>query len=287
MKVKAPAEKNFRRAKAKPGRRKARRLRFSWRFVRAMLAAAVVVYGVYWGCALVLNASVLQVNRITVSGNVRLSRGEVQQLAHGLFGANILTADLARFRRAILDSPWVAEAALRRVLPSTVQISVVERQPFGISRLRNQLYLIDRDGTVIDEFGPQYAEFDLPIIDGLVPAPRDGKPAIDPARARLAVRVVDSLAVDPALASRLSQVDVSDAHNAAVLLEDDPALLYLGEEKFRERLTSYLEVAEAIREGVPSDIDYVDLRFGQRVFAGQRKGATGTSGKRSRGDRSY
>lgn len=287
MRVKAPAEKNFRRAKVKPGRRRASPFRLSWRLVRATLATLVVIYGVYRGFALVLNATVLQVSRIAVSGNVRLSRGEVQQLVHGLYGANILTADLDRYRRAILDSPWVAEAALRRVLPSTVEISVVERQPFGISRLRQQLYLVDREGTVIDEFGPQYAEFNLPIIDGLVTAPRDGKPAIDPDRARLAARVVDSLAADPLLASRLSQIDVSDVHNAAVLLDDDPALLYLGEEKFKERLTSYLEVADAIREGVASEIDYVDLRFGQRVFAGQRKGATGTAGRRSKGGRSY
>jgi cell division septal protein FtsQ len=287
MRVKAPAEKNFRRAKVKPGRRKARRFRLSWRLVRVALAAVVVVYGAYRCFALVLNATALQVSRIALSGNVRLSRGEVQQLVHGLRGANILTVDLVRYRRAILDSPWVAEATLRRVLPSTVEISIVERQPFGISRLRHQLYLVDREGTVIDEFGPQYAEFDLPIIDGLVTAPRDGKPAIDPERAQLAAKVVDSLAAEPSLVRRLSQIDVSDVHNAAVLLEDDPALLYLGEEKFRERLKSYLEVADAIREGVPSEIDYVDLRFGQRVFAGQRKGATGTTGKRSRGGRSY
>lgn len=286
MKVKAPAEKNFRRAKVKPGRRKAKQAWLSWRLVRVTLTAAVVIYGVYRACALVLDATALQVDRINVSGNVRLSRGEVQQLAHGLYGANILTVDLARYRRGILDSPWVAEAALRRVLPSTVEISVVERQPFGISRLRHQLYLVDREGTVIDEFGPQYSDFDLPIIDGLVTAPRDGRPAIDPARAHLAARVVDSLAGDPPLARRLSQIDVSDVHNAAVLLDDDPALLYLGEEKFSERLKSYLEVADAIREGVPSEIDYVDLRFGQRVFAGQRKGTTGTARKPSRGGRS-
>ena len=33
---------------------------------------------------------------------------------------------------------------------------------------RRQLYLVDASGDVIDEFGPQYAEFDLPIVDGLV-----------------------------------------------------------------------------------------------------------------------
>ena len=37
----------------------------------------------------------------------------------------------------------------------------------GIGRIGDGLYLIDQRGAIIDEFGPNYAEFDLPIIDGL------------------------------------------------------------------------------------------------------------------------
>ena len=44
----------------------------------------------------------------------------------------------------------------------------------GVCRLNGQLYLVDRTGTLIDEFGPQYADLDLPIIDGLATSPRDG-----------------------------------------------------------------------------------------------------------------
>ena len=171
MKVKAPSEKNFRRAKVKPGRRKAPHAWFSWRILRVVLAASIVSYGVYRGFALVLDAKALQVSRIAVNGTVRLSTGEVQQLVHSLYGAHILTVDLVKHRRALLDSPWVADAALRRVLPSTIEISVLERRPFGISRLGTRLFLVDRHGTLIDEFGPQYAEYDLPIIDGLLRRP--------------------------------------------------------------------------------------------------------------------
>jgi cell division protein FtsQ len=271
MKIKAPTERNFRRAKAKPGRRKTPRSRPIWRAIRALLTMAVVIYGTYRGFSLVLNARMLQVNRIAVHGNVRLSSGEVEQLAHGLIGHNILTADLATHRRALLDSPWVADAALRRVLPSTIEIYLSERRPFGICRLGRQLYLIDPEGVLIDEFGPQYSEFDLPIIDGLVQAPRDGQPAVDPARARFAARVLDSLA-GHALFQRVSQIDVRDLRDAVVLLDDDPALLHVGEERFRERLQAYVEVASALRDRVP-DIDYVDLRFGERVYVRPRGGA--------------
>ena len=196
--------------------------------------------------------------------------------------ARIITAELDRYRARLLESPWVADAALRRLLPSTIEVFVSERQPMGICRLRSQLYLIDRDGTIIDEFGPQYAEFDLPIVDGLVRAPRDREASIDPAGARFAARVIDDLAANRPLLRRVSQIDVSDPHDAVVLLDDDAALLRLGEERFLDRLKGYLEVAAALRERVP-DIDYVDLRFDERVYVRPRGGNSVVPAARTRG----
>ncbi|HYT74546.1 MAG TPA: FtsQ-type POTRA domain-containing protein, partial [Vicinamibacterales bacterium] len=169
MKVKAPAEKNFRRANARPGAKKRPRLTgwLSWRAGRWVVAVVLASYAGYRATELVLHASSLQVRRISIRGNVRLSAGDVQAIVEGLRGSSILTADLSGYRRRLLESPWVADAALRRVLPSTVEVFVSERRPMGLCRMNNALYLVDPHGALIDEFGPQYAEFDLPIIDGL------------------------------------------------------------------------------------------------------------------------
>jgi cell division septal protein FtsQ len=265
MSVRAPAEKNFRRAKVRPVKRRRARGWITWRLVRIAVSSGLVVYAGYRAFDLVLNASTLQVRRLVVTGNARLSTGEIQALVDGLAGSNILRADLGAYRGRLLDSPWVEDAAIRRVLPSTIEVFVSERRPIGLSRLRGQLYLVDRHGTLIDEFGPRYADFDLPIVDGLVRAPGTGEPVIDEARADLAARVIESLAGRQELARRVSQIDVSDAHDAVVLLDDDPALLHLGEERFAERLQYYVELAPVLRQNV-QEIDYVDLRFGERVY---------------------
>jgi cell division protein FtsQ len=270
MSVKAPTEKNFRRSQVKPAKRKGRAW-MSWRSARLVVCGAVVLYAVYRAFGLVVGAPALQVRRIAVRGNVRLSAGEVQTLVDGLRGTSILTANLTAYRQRLLDSPWVADVALRRVLPSTVEVFVSERLPMGLCRLGGQLYLIDRYGMVIDEFGPQYSEFDLPIVDGLVRAPSSGAPALDERRADLAARVIDAIAPRKDLAQRISQIDVTELHDAVVLLEGDSALLHLGETHFLERLQSYVDLSAALRERVP-DIDYVDLRFDERVYV--RPGAT-------------
>jgi cell division protein FtsQ len=281
MKVKAATEKNFRRAKAAPVKRRRGAIRLTWRALRHAASLAFVLYAGWRAAALVLGASPLQVSHVVVRGNVRLSSGEVDALVHNLYGTSILTTDLSALRRRLLESPWVAEVALRRVLPSTIEVVVSERRPIGICRVGSQLYLIDRHGTLIDEFGPEYAEFDLPILDGLIRSPRQGKPMVDETRAELAARVIDAVAGKPEIARRISQIDVRDLHDAVVLLEGDPAMLHLGEERFLERLHSYVQVASALRERIP-DIDYVDLRFEQRVYVRPQRAATG--GKRPSAD---
>jgi len=265
MGVKAATEKNFRRARVKPGKRRASKRHVSWRAARIVATVALVTYATYRACDLVLSAAALRIQHITVKGNARLSEGEVRTLADGIRGTSILTADLTAFRRRLLESPWVADVALRRVLPSTVEVFVSERTPIGLCRIKNQLYLVDRGGTVIDEFGPQYAGFDLPIIDGLVRPPASGQPALDERRADFAARVLEAIAPRTDLARRISQIDVSDLHDAVVLIEGDAALLHLGEDRFLERLQSYIDVASALRDRV-HDIDYVDLRFDDRLY---------------------
>ena len=279
MTVKAPSERNFRRASAKAAKRKRTRLRVSWNAVRRALSVLLFVFGVYQSIAFAFTTPLLRVKRITVHGNVRLSSGEVQALVEDLRGSSILRVDLDAFRQRLVESPWVADVALRRVLPSTVEIFVSERRPVGLCRMGPDLYLIDETGTVIDQFGPQYAEFDLPIIDGLVNHSANAGSAqatIDVGRAELASRVIAALARSQQIAGRLSEVDVTDAHDAVVLLDGDSALLHLGDDKFLERVQSYLELSPALRERV-REIDYVDLRFDPRVYvrpAGDRGRST-------------
>ena len=265
MRVAAPADKRFRRARVTPARR-SRFLQFTWiKAARAAVLLALGLYGVYHVTVLVLNAQALTITRISVSGNSRMSRGEVVALLDGLRGTNMVTADLESWRQKLLGSPWVAEAAIRRVLPGTVAVAISERQPMGIGRVGNDLYLIDDRGGIIDQFGPNYAEFDLPIIDGLAAPPRDNGPLIDEVRAGFAAHVLASLQAHPNLAKRVSELDVRDARDAVLVLKGDTTLVRLGNEQFAERLQSYRDLAPALRERV-AGIDYVDLRVDERVY---------------------
>jgi cell division protein FtsQ len=263
--VAAPADRRFRRAHVKPARRKRAWRALAWLAIRYGLVAAVVSLAIYRGVQVSANAHLLEVDRIVVHGNERLSKGEVLAVLSGLRGESLLWTDLDAWRRRLLSSPWVRDAALRRSLPATVDVVVSERQPIGIGRINGgDMYLVDERGVIIDQYGPQYADLDLPIIDGLAAVNQDGS-LTDERRADLAARLMTALRAKPQVARRVSQIDVTDLHNAAVILSGDPAVIQLGEDQFLQRLQAYLELAPALRERV-ADIDYVDLRFDDRIY---------------------
>lgn len=258
-------DKRFRRAHVKPSRRRSPASKHAWRVARLTALVLLVGYGAYRSVTLIAAASSLQIGHLTVRGHERLATGEVLALVEGLRGQNILTVQLDEWQQKLLSSPWVESATIRRVLPSTVEITVHERRPMGVGRLGNAMYLIDPTGVIIDEYGPAYSDIDLPIIDGLAAAHRAGGVMIDSARAEFAARVLAALAARPELAKRVSQIDVADLHDAVVILDGDPALLRVGDDDFVARLQQYVDLAPALRERLAA-IDYVDLRFDERLY---------------------
>jgi cell division septal protein FtsQ len=283
MPIAAPADRRFRRAHLKPSRKRAGSRSGRWRVAIAIIVVGLAVYSARRAVLMVSSLEVFRVHQIKVRGNHRLSNGEVLAMLDNLRGRSVFAVDLGDWRRALLNSPWVADASLRRTLPSTVDVMILERAPLGIGRISGSLYLVDDRGAVIDEYGPNYADLDLPIIDGLsAHANTPGEDTADAYRALLARRVLDALRVRN-MASQISQIDVSDSRNAVVLLDGDPTLIRLGSERFAERLQSYHELAPALREQVPA-IDYVDLRFDERVYVRPARQKTKKQDRRTKND---
>jgi cell division protein FtsQ len=262
--VPAPADKRFRRSDVRPGRRRGGR-ELVWRIARWAVPIVALVAGGLWLSTAVLGASWLRVSRIIVRGNERLPAAQVEALVAGVVGENILQVDFEKYRLRVMDSPWIASVTLWRQLPSTIEVRVVERSPMAIARLGQQLYLVDDGGVIIDEYDARYRQFDLPIVDGLLRSPSSREPLADADRVRLTGALLQAIGRRPDLRARLSQIDVSRAHDAAVMFDNDAVWLHLGEERFLERLTAYLELAPTLRSRFTS-IDYIDLRFDDRIF---------------------
>lgn len=264
--VTAPADKRFRRAQVKPSTRPRRTGPSPWWRVAALSVAAVgVVSVIAWATASARTAPWLRVQDIRVAGTHRMSEGDVLGVLDELKGRHMFDVDLAEWQDRLHALPWVHDATLRRELPSTIAVRITERVPMAIARLGTVLYLVDVEGMMIDEYGPAYAAFNLPIVEGLS-TPGSSVLSIDQTRLALAGRVLGAFGVQPVLARQVSQIDVSDADNVVIWLNGDPTALHLGSEQFAARVQQYLDLGATVRERLSSGLEYVDLRFPDRLY---------------------
>ncbi len=266
--VHAPTDRRFRRPDVRPERR--RLVRATWRLARWAGPVALAAVLALWLGRVLTASEWLQVRQIVIRGNARLSTAEVEKLLTGLRGENILRVALDGYQERLLESRWIERATLARVLPTTIDVEIVERTPMAIARVGRQLHLVDVAGMIVAEYGAEHRDFDLPIVDGLVSSPASRAPLVDADRVRLTGQLLAALDARPDLESRVSQVDVSNVRDAVVMLDDAPTLLHLGSDRFVERITTYLDLAPTLGERF-NEIDAVDLRFDERVFVKGRE----------------
>jgi len=107
--VKAPTEKNFRRANVKPVRRKPARARLSWRITRAIVCAGLVCYAGYRAVDLVVGASMNAGKTTTAAQAIRSLSGDGRRVS-----AAKLTGTACRKDVAIME-----DAGALRVLDFT------------------------------------------------------------------------------------------------------------------------------------------------------------------------
>ena len=178
----------------------------------------VAAYGALpWIARALAHAHVLRVDRIVVRGNERLSQGEVLAVLSGLRGESLVWTDLDRWRQRLLASPWVRDAALRRSLPSTVEVVVWERQPIAHRpaerrHVPGRRTRRDHRSVRASVRGPRPADRRRSlVVPGLrTRAAGSGIRPTRPTRAAdLAARVIAALKAKPDVARRLSQIDVS------------------------------------------------------------------------------
>lgn len=80
-------------------------------------------------------------------------------------GSPLFGFDESRARRLLENIDWIEEAHVRTVFPNTLEIDLIEREPFAIWQRDGRHYVIDRTGIAISLDAAAYAG-KLPLVSG-------------------------------------------------------------------------------------------------------------------------
>ena len=230
-------------------RRRARRRRLR----RSIIAAGIVcaLPGVW---ALVVRSPLVRARVIDVAGAAHVTRSQALRLAGISRSTNVASLDTSAAASRLEADPWIARAIVRKGLPWTIRIELVERTPVLAVRGGPSAGIVAGDGTVLEEASRRDGAF--PVL-----TPRDAAPATAQAMieraasalspitpwARDAIRAV-SLARDGSLQFGLQgggTILYGDEGNADVKGRTLAALLRWSESEHEEVVSADLRVAGA------------------------------------------
>jgi|GEM_PF-2059668 len=196
------------------------------------------------------------VRKITVMGLTRVDESDVMARIKLRTGknTNIFAVDMQDVRASVEKIQWVRYATVLRVLPDQIIINVVERKPIGLATIEGHVYEFDAEAAILEPDPSSSQSF--PILLGLHDNDTEGNLR----RISLYTRAIADLGADG-----LSEIIVNQSNEVSVVREENPLIVNLGADDFKERWSRYLAVKDRISSEY-KDAVRVDLRFRNKVI---------------------
>jgi len=115
-----------------------------------LLVIGGVAAGIWEGYRAVLRLSYFRVVDVQVEGNLQVTSQDIIANLGLPPDASILELDLPALSRRVLQNSWIKEASIRRRLPLSLTVQVVERMPEAVF-IADRRYLLSADGVILAE----------------------------------------------------------------------------------------------------------------------------------------
>ena len=231
--------------------------------VSAVAVSSVAGLGGYIVVHYLHSSPRFDVKRVAVAGLKRVDQTHILAQADLPRGANVFAINLDEVRERVEGLKWVRFATVQRVLPGTIAISVVEREPAGLARIRGKILQFDAEAELLAQDRGSGADF--PILDGLKANDSEGNRK----KVKLYLRIMQDLHGQ----SELSEVHINDRDEVSVVSLSEPLLVNLGTGDFRTKWGYYLQVRTKIQKEYP-DVVQVDLRFKDQAILKTKQDAS-------------
>jgi len=182
----------------------------------------------------VANSVGFRIAAISLTGSKEVSREEILTTAGVTGRASLLFLDADAARTRLMANPWIGDAAVLKLYPDRLQVTVTERQAFAIWQKDGRVSVIAADGTVLEPFVERrYVGLPLVVGKGAERSAKDFLNVIDRypdirSQLRASILVAErrwNLRLANGIDVRLPETDVVAALDRLVALDHDKKLL--------------------------------------------------------------
>jgi len=210
------------------------RWRDALRVAAGVLVTVAAALACVWGMVRYTRTSPrFAVRVVEVQGSAHRTPEDIARLGGIVRGQNVFTTDLDTAKLGILADPWIEQVSVRRKLPSTIMVEVVEREAAALVAVGPDLYLCTRQGELFKK--PERGDpYDLPVVTGTRPEDIVKDRAMAVAMIQKALDLAsDYEHVGPAKLLPVQEVHLEDDGGLVLTVGKDAIQLHLGKGPYR------------------------------------------------------
>ncbi len=269
---KSTARKPVRKRRTSPARRPAARSAETTKliFMGFISFCILVCLGamLFLGYRTVTASNFFDVKKIAVVGNDRTSEDEIKTLIKvETEKTGTWDADLDGIKAKVEKMPFVKRAAVSRILPGGISVSIEEKVPVALIRLKTGDFLFDADGNNLAPVGAM--ETDIPfILTGWNETRSKEADDANKKRMKMYRTMIDEWRA-VGLLDRVKAVDMADIREPKAVAEDSgmQVTIAIGKENFAQNLKDGIEAIA----GKGETFSGVDLLGSNLILAPRKK----------------
>jgi len=184
---------------------------------------------------------------------------------------NILLCNIQFWQRQTLGFTWVQNVRIQKVFPGSLTVEITPRRPRALLK-KDRVYLIDEAGVLLQKVNSAEAVA-FPLLTDEADFRKDY-----PDKLAAAWKCLDGLS--PRDRAEVEELDLSEPQDPVLRLRNDGTRILLNAGNFAGEVEYYKENKELL-ESRHGALEYVNLRFDDRIYIKTREGETEEPGLNS------
>ncbi len=194
--------------------------------------------------------SSFQIKQVIIEGSDKSDKSEIENSIIELSG-NLIALNSNKIKEIVEINKWVKRANIRKILPSTLIINIIENDPYAIYLQEGKSFLLDLDGTIITEINLDYYNDKLLFVRG------NNSP-------ELLEQIIKDIGISfPNLIQNLEELEFIEKRRWNIKLKNK-ILIKLPDENIQHSLKNLKQLFDE-QEVMQSNIIEIDLRIQGRA----------------------
>lgn len=224
------------------------------KMIGGILLSCVLLFGISW-------LPVFQIQQITVVGNDAVSTEKVISISGLEQGDNLFWCGIGEAEKQLRHNPFVKQVNIRRDLPHTLVIQIVERQSVGYIVTSDGYVQVDAEGRLL-AIQQSLSNYRLPVISGvgLNELPELGG-IIQNEKLKQALDILQSC--DSSLLDNIAELNVGKEYYILLYTNQQLEVRLGGLDNMEQRLKDLDKILkEVVGTKIASErILYIDMRY--------------------------